>query len=115
VNSKVSIQDWSKDVILVNLSRKLQEDDELQRVIETVHERGDCDVVVDFSSVNVAGCTTFTRLLELRQLLRDRERKLVLCSVAPATRGVFTIARLDEVFAFVKNKFAALARSQMIG
>jgi len=112
--SKTGIQYWSGDMILVNLPRKLQVHGELQRVMEMVHERGDCNVVVDFSSVEVVGGTTFTQLLELRQVLRESGHKLVLCGLSPATKGVFTIARLDGVFAFVEDRFAALAKVQMI-
>jgi anti-anti-sigma regulatory factor len=109
----MSIGDWSDDIILVNLPWRLQEHDELQRVVEMVRQRGR-NVVVDFSRVGVAGGATLTRLLELRQLLQDRGRTLVLCGVAPATRGVFTIARLNEVFDFVQDKFAALARLEVL-
>ena len=70
--SKTSIQYWSQGIILVNWPWQLQEHDELQKVTEMVHEQGACNVVVDLSSVDVVGCTTFTRLLELRQLLQDR-------------------------------------------
>jgi len=111
----MGIQDWSKDIILVNLPGVLHEQEELQKVVKMVHARGDCNVVVDFSRVDLAGGRTLTRLLELRQLLQDQGRKLVLCSVAPATRGVFTIARLDEIFDFVRDKFAALAHLQILG
>jgi anti-anti-sigma factor len=110
----MGIQYWSHDIILVNLPWRLQEHDELQRVVEMVRQRGR-NVVVDFSSVGVAGGATLTRLLELRQLLQDHGRTLVLCGVAPATRGVFTITRLDEVFDFVKDKFAALAHLRVTG
>jgi anti-anti-sigma regulatory factor len=111
----MGIQHWSQNIILVSLPWKLQEHVELQRVVEMVQEEGACSVVVDFSRVDVAGGRTITRLLELRRLLQDRGRKLVLCGLAPATRGVFTIARLDEVFDFVKDKFAALAHLQILG
>jgi len=111
----MGIQYWSQHILLVSLPWELQEREELQRVVEMVQEGGDCNVVVDFSSVDVAGGRTLTRLLELRRLLQDRGRKLVLCGLAPATRGVFTIARLDEVFDFVKDKFAALAHLQILG
>ncbi len=111
----MSIQYWSQGIILVNLPQQLQEHDELQKVTEMVHEQGACNVVVDFSSVDVVGCPTFARLLELRQLLQDRGHILVLSGVAPATKGVFRIARLDGVFDFVKDKFAALADLQIIG
>ncbi|MFC1652897.1 STAS domain-containing protein [Planctomycetota bacterium] len=106
--------DWSEDIILVELRQKRREQDELQRIIDRVREWGDCDVIVDFSRVDVVGGTTLTRLLELRQLLQDRERTLVLCSVAPATKGVFTVTRLDEVFDFAKDRLAALAHFQPI-
>jgi anti-anti-sigma regulatory factor len=111
----MGIQYWSRDIILVSLPWKLQGHEELQRVAEMVRHGGACSVVVDFSRVDIAGGRTLTRLLELHQLLQDRGRNLILCGLAPATRGVFTIARLDEVFDFVKDKFAALARVQILG
>ena len=115
VNSKVNIQKWSKDIILVKLHHKPREQDELTRIIDRVREQCDCDVIVDFSGVEATGGAMFTQLLELRQLLRAGGRTLILCGVAPATRGVFSIARLDEVFDFVKDRFAAVARFQTIG
>ena len=78
-------------------------------------QRWSHNVVVDFSIVDVAGGATLTRLLELRQLLQDCGRTLILCSVAPSTRGVFTTARLDGAFDFAKDKFAALACLQVLG
>jgi anti-anti-sigma regulatory factor len=113
--SNMGIQYWSQDIILVSLPWKLQEHEELQKVAEMVQQGGACSVVVDFSGVDIAGGRTLTRLLELRRLLRERGRRLVLCGLAPATRGVFTIARLDEGFDFVKDKFAALAHLQILG
>jgi anti-anti-sigma factor len=108
------IQDGSQGAILVNLPGRLPEHKELQRLVRIVHGQDDCNVIVDFSGVDVVGCTTFTWLLELRQLLQDHGRKLVLCSVAPANKDVFSITRLDEVFDFVKDKFAALAHLQVL-
>ncbi len=108
------IQDWSQDIILVSLPERLPEHKELQRIVRILHGQNDCDVVVDFSGVDVVGCATFTWLLELRQLLQDRGRKLVLCGVAPANKGVFSITRLDEVFDFVKDEFAALAHLRVL-
>jgi anti-anti-sigma factor len=111
----MGIQSWSEDVILVNLPRELEEHNELQTVVAMVREKEDCNVVIDFSNVDIVGSTTFARLLELRQVVHDRGHKLVLCGVAPATKGVFTVARLDGLFDFVADRFAALATLQMIG
>ncbi len=110
----MGIQSWSDDVTLVDLPRELEEHNQLQTVIETVRQKGDCSVVVDFSNVDIVGSTTFARLLELRQVLHDRGHTLVLCGVSPATKGVFTVARLDELFDFVADRFAALASVQMM-
>jgi anti-anti-sigma regulatory factor len=112
--SKMGIQYWSHDIIFVNLPWELQEHDELQKVLEIVRERCDYSVVVDFSRVSVAAWATLTRLLYLRQLLHDQGRKLIFCGVAPATRGVFAVTRLDEVFDFAKDEFAALAHLQQM-
>jgi len=110
----VNIQDWSENIILVKLLQKRQGRDELQRIIDRVRERVDCDVIVDFSGVEAASGAIFTQMLELRRLLQEGGHAMILCGVDPATRGVFTIARLDEVFDFVKDRFAALAHLQQV-
>ncbi len=110
----MGIDYWLCDILLVTLPRELRGHDELHTVLEIVHERRDCSVIVDFSAVGVAACATLTRLLQLRQLLQDRGRRLILCGVAPATRRVFAIPRLDEVFDFAKDRFAALAHLQQV-
>lgn len=74
----MSIQNWSEDVILVNLPQRLEDHAELQTVVKMVREKGDCNVVIDFSAVAIVGSPTFARLLELRQMLLDSGHKLVL-------------------------------------
>ena len=111
----MSIRRWSEDVILVELPRELEKHTELQTVIGMVRDRGDCDVVVDFSHVDVGGGACLTGLLEMRTLLNDSGHKLTLCSVTPATRGVFTVARLDDQFEFAEDRSATLASLQMMG
>jgi len=111
----MGIHRWSEDVILLDLPRELEKQDELQTVIGMVRDRGGCDVVIDFSHVDVVGGACLTGLLEMRRLLHDGRHKLTLCSVAPAIKGVFTIARLEDLFEFVEDRFTALANLQMIG
>jgi anti-anti-sigma factor len=108
----MGVQTWSPDVIFVNLPREMDRHSELQTVVDTLRRKGDHNVVVDFSRVDLVGSLTFSRLLELRSLLRASGRRLVLCNVAPATKGVFTVAQLDRLFDFVKDKRAALASLQ---
>ena len=111
----MGIHRWSEDMILVDLPRELEKQNELQTVIGMVRDRGDYDVVIDFSHVDVVGGACLAGLLEVQRLLNDCGHKLTLCSVAPATKGIFTIARLDDLFEFAEDRFAALASLQTIG
>ena len=101
-----------KGIIFISHPQKRQEQDELQRVIDRVREWIECDVIIDCSAVDSASGAMFSQLLELRQLLHENGYQLVLCGVAPVIKGVFASVRLDDVFDFVKDKFAALAYFQ---
>jgi anti-anti-sigma factor len=111
----MSFQNWSDDIILVDLPREPRMRSELKTLIEIVRDRGDCDVVVDFSSVDIMTSTSISGLLRLRKLLTDCGHRLMFCNVPSATRSVFSVVGLDEVFEFADDKFAALATLQSAG
>ena len=110
----MGIQNWSEDIILVDLQQEPNMGEELQSVTEMVRDRGDCEVVIDFSDVDIITSSNISKLLKLRKLLADCGHKLVFCNVAPATKGVFTITGLDDIFEFAQDKFIALASLQMV-
>ncbi len=111
----MGIQNWSDEIILVELPPEAQMAEELNAVIEIVRDRGDCDVVVDFSSVDIITSSNLAKFLKLRKLLTDCAHKLIFCNVAPATRSVFAVTGIEEIFKFVDDKFIALASLQMVG
>jgi anti-anti-sigma factor len=111
----MGIQNWSDDIILVDLPTEPELGDELKTVTEMVRDRGDCEVVVDFSKVDIVTSSSLSKLLKLRKLVGDCGHRLVFCSVAPATKGIFTITGLDGIFEIVDDKFVALASLQMVG
>ena len=110
----MGIQNWSEEIVLVDLPAEPQIVDELKDVTEMVRDRGDCDVVIDFSSVDIITSSSLSALLRLRKLLVDCGHQLVFCSVAPATKGIFTVTGLDGVFEIVDDKFVALAGLQIV-
>ena len=110
----MGIQNWSDDVILADLPAEPQMGEELQAVTDMVRDRGDCDVVIDFSGVDIVTSSSISKLLKLRKLLADCSHRLVFCNVAPATRGIFTVTGLDGIFEFVDDKFVALAGLQIM-
>jgi len=111
----MGIQNWSEDTVLVDLPPEPQMGDELKTVTEIVRDRGNCDVVVDFSRVDIVTSSSLSKLLKLHKLLADCGRRLVFCSVAAATKGIFTVTGLDGIFELVDDKFVALASLQMVG
>ena len=110
----MGIQNWSENIILVDLPAEPQIVDELKQVTEMVRDRGDCDVVIDFSKVDIITSSGLSSLLRLRKLLVDCGHQLVFCSVAAATQGIFTVTGLDGVFEAVDDKFVALAGLQIV-
>jgi anti-anti-sigma factor len=110
----MGIQSWSDDIILVDLPQEPQMGDELKTVTEQVRDRGDCDVVINFSSVDIVTSSSLSKLLKLRKLLTDCGHRLVFCTVAAATKGIFTVTGLDGVFDIVDDKFVALASLQIV-
>ena len=103
------IQDWSENTILVELPGEPEMGKELIAVIEIVRNRGDRDVVLDFSSVDIVTSSSLSKLLSLRKMLSDSGHKLVLCSVSSSTKGIFVITSLDGNFEFANDKSEVLA------
>ncbi len=112
---RMGIQNWSEEIVLVDLPQEPEMGDELKTVITTVRDRGDCDVVIDFSNVDIITSSSLSKLLKLRKMLGDCGHRLMFCSVAAATKGIFTVTGLDGIFEVAADKFVALASLQMVG
>lgn len=110
----MGIQNWSENIILVDLPPEPQTGDELKAVTEILRDRDDCDVVIDFSSVDIVTSSSLSKFLKLRKLLADCGHRLIFCNVAIATKGIFTVTGIHEIFEFVDDKFIALASLQLV-
>jgi anti-anti-sigma factor len=109
----MGIQDWSEDVILVNLSKEPHLSEDLKAVIAIVGKRKGCDVVIDFTEVDIITSSSLSSLLKLRKAAKDNSRKLTFCNVKHTTRNIFTLTGLDGVFEFADDQFVALASLQL--
>ena len=111
----MGIQNLSEDVILVELPPDgLKIAEQLKAVNEIVSNKSDCDVIVDFSRVEIITSSNISNLLILRSLLRDCGRQLILCNVATMTKCIFVVAGLNEIFIFVDDKSTALEAVQSV-
>jgi len=110
----MGIQNWSENVVLINLAKEPDMGEELQTVIDMVSEENDKDVVVDFMDTDIITSSSIAKLLKLRKVLIGNDQKLLFSSVCPKTKSIFEITGLDNVFEFVDDQFVALASLQMV-
>ena len=109
----MGIQNWSENVILVNLAEEPYLGEELQTVIGMVSETVGNNVVIDFAGVSLVTSSSLAKLLKLRKVLYENGRQLVLCGMKPQTKGIFRLTGLDSVFKFVDDQFLALSGLQL--
>jgi anti-anti-sigma factor len=107
-------QNWSEDIVLVDMPLEPEMGEELKTITQIIRDRGDCEVVIDFSRVDIITSSSLSKLLRLKKLVSDCGHRLVFCNVAPATKGIFTVTGLDGIFEIVDDKFVALASLQMV-
>jgi len=110
----MGIQNWSENVVLVDLPAEPLMGDELKTITDIIKDRGDCDVVVDFSAIDIITSSSLSKYLKLRKMLMDCDHQLIFCGVASATKGIFSVTGLDGIFKVVDDKFVALAGLQLV-
>lgn len=108
------IQNLSENAVLVTLPEEPHVSGELITVNEIVSNKSDCDVVIDFSRVEILTSSSICNLMILHKLLHEGGRRLIFCNVAFPTRCIFRVVGLDEVFEVVDDKFAALESLQTV-
>lgn len=58
------------------------------------------NLLIDFSNVGIVTGSSISKLLKLRKILEERNGRIVLCNVAPKTKGIFITTKLEKVFEF---------------
>ena len=108
------IQNWSDNVLLVELADDPQFTDDLAAVLEAVEDGGGQDVVLNFQNVSFLNSSNIAKLLKLRKLtVLNRHRKLKLCAINTHVWGVFLITGLDKVFDVYDDVASGLASLQL--
>jgi anti-anti-sigma factor len=109
----MSTQNWSEDIVLINLTREPDMSNELQTLIGSVRKNPGKDIVVDMTNVDIVSSSSIAKLLKLRKILKKNGHRLVISSVSTPTHKIFELTGLDNVFEFVEDKFIALAGLQL--
>ncbi len=108
----MATQDWSDDIVLVDLADDPELSEELNAVTDRM-EKDSRDVVVNFSNVKFLNSSNISRLLKLRKVLLDNGKRLRLCGIAIQVWGVFLLTGLDSLFDVNEDTASALASLQM--
>jgi len=109
----VSVENWSEDILVVELQDDPAFSDDVTAVIEQVDGRIDVDVVLNLAGVNHLNSSNIAKLLKLRKKLHARKRRLVLCGIDTNVWGLFLVTGLDKVFDFADNVAMGLASVQL--
>jgi len=102
------IQSIDSGTVCVTVPKNPHLSYELSAVTEHINRCGPCDVILDFSQVEGITSESISNLLILHKFISEQNRSLVLCNVPLATRSIFTIVELEEVFDFANSKDEAL-------
>lgn len=108
------IQEWSEQILLVDLQDDPQLADDLNALLETVAAHTDMDAVLDFAHVSYINSSNVSKLLKLRKaIVISNKRKLKLCGINTQVWSVFLVTGLDKVFDFADDVTSGLAGLQL--
>jgi len=102
------VETYAQNAVVVDLPPLPEAIDEFEAVIEIACDRRNCDVVIDFSRVDIINSQCIALLLAMHAWLTQSGRRLILSSVCGAVKRVFEVIGLDEVFEFTPDKSMAL-------
>jgi len=101
--TKMAIQDYSDNIILVELPSEPDIRKELDKVMEIVQDRTDCDVLVDFSRVDIMVSLSLSGCIQLHKLLNASGRHLIFFNVTNLTKDIFKVTCFDNIFEFADD------------
>ena len=94
------IQDTMDNNMLVTLSNEPNMHDELNTIHELVSAGPDCDVIIDFTKVEMITSESVCALMILDKLLTGYGHSLVLCNTSQMVRETFVISGFESLFTF---------------
>lgn len=110
----MGIQNWSDDIMVVELADDPQFTDELTGLMETL-EKSPRHVVLNFGAVGFINSSDVAKLLRVRKAMINSGRKLMLCEVNTQVWGIFLVTGLDKIFDFTNDIATALTTLQLGG
>ncbi len=108
----MAIQDWSDDIVVVDLADDPQFTDEISALMDKLEEEPK-NLVLNFGAVGFVNSSNIAKLLRLRKMMISTDRRLVLCDVNTQVWGVLLVTGLDKIFDYTNDVATALATLQL--
>ena len=103
----MGIERLPEDVLFVCLEEP-QLRHELVTVNEIVSHGCSCDVIIDFSGIDLITSESISSLIILERLLNSFGHKIVLCAVPSNIRQILERTGIQPLFEFSDDEFSAL-------
>ncbi|MHC4534018.1 MAG: STAS domain-containing protein [Planctomycetota bacterium] len=103
----MEIEHLPENVLLVCLQEP-QLRNELITVNEILSNECTCDVIIDFSSVELLTSEGISSLIILERLLNSLGHKIILCAVSSNNLQVLERTGIQPLFEFASDEFTAL-------
>lgn len=107
------IQQWSEDILVVDLADEPEFNDDVQMVIDRAGLPGGSHVVINMSNLTTVNSSNLAALLRLRQKCVAQNRRLQLTTITDVVWGIILTTGLDKVFEFTADVPTALAKLQL--
>ena len=110
---QMPIQQWSDQILVVEMGDDPQFTDELNSLIEQLERNPSLDVVLNMWGVNQIYSSNISQLLRLRAAMIANERRLFLAETRTQVWGVLQEISLDKKFDVADDVASALTLLQM--
>jgi len=82
--------------------------EQIDKLLKMIQESGDWDIIVDLSDITI-NSRIISKLLKLREVVKDAGREVILCGIDTQVKSVFTVTGIDGAFRLAKDRPSAMA------
>ena len=107
------IQQWSDQILVVELGNDPQFTDELNSLTERLERDPPADVVLNMGGVSFVNSSNIAKLLRVRKAVIAVERRVFLTGISTQVWGILLVTGLDKIFNVADDTASALTSLQM--
>ena len=107
------IQQWSDQIVVVELGNDPQFTDELNSLTERLERDPPVDVVLNMQGVRFVNSSNIAKLLRVRKAVVANDRRIFLTGISTQVWGILLVTGLDKIFDVADDTASALTSLQM--